>query len=158
MDTGLAVRMRELAQCPDHPIVAQLVRDACFIAPAPNYDTRGPDPAPPLDAIPHLYYMDPLAGLDREGYLIEPDFIVNVETTFARKREMLAQHASQRIWLKQHHGADDYLDQMEHWTRERGRLVGLSHGEGFRAYRGHPYPETPLLDKELLADYAVRLR
>jgi len=141
----------------DHEAASALVRDACFGAPAPNYRTHAEAPAPILDRIPHLYFMDPLAGRDREGQLVEPDFIVNVAGTFARKREMLAQHASQRRWLEQHHGTDDYLDQMERWTRERGQLAGVPYGEGFRAYRGHPYPLTPWLE-ELLGDAAVLFR
>ena len=81
-----------------------------------------------------------------------PDFVVNVADTFARKREMLAEHASQREWLRQHHGTDDYLDTMEQWTKERGSNAGFSHGEGFRQYRGHPYPQSPLL-QELLGEW-----
>jgi len=141
----------------DHEAASALVRDACFGAPAPNYQTRAEPPAPVLDRIPHLYFMDPLEGRDREGNLVAPDFIVNVAVTFARKREMLAQHASQRNWLRQHHGTDDYLDQMERWTRERGHLAGLPYGEGFRKYRGHPYPQSGWLE-ELLGDKAVPFR
>jgi len=141
----------------DHEAASAMVRDACFGAPAPNYRTGSDSPAPALEAIPHLYFMDPVGGCDREGNLVEPEFVVNVAATFARKREMLAQHASQRNWLRQHHGTDDYLDQMERWTQERGRLAGLSHGEGFRQYRGHPYPQSPLL-QELLGDQAIPFR
>ena len=136
----------------DHEAASALVRDACFGAPAPNYRTGVEAPAPVLDSIPHLYFMDPLAGQDREGKLVEPNFIVNVAATFARKREMLARHESQRRWLRQHHGTDDYLEQMERWTRERGQLAGLEYGEGFRAYRGHPYPQSPLLEESLGAE------
>src|SRR5256885_16974955 len=39
----------------DHEIASMLVRDTCFIAPAPNYAAGGPDPPPPSVAIPHLY-------------------------------------------------------------------------------------------------------
>jgi LmbE family N-acetylglucosaminyl deacetylase len=123
----------------DHEAASALVRDACFVAPAPNYRAGS---APPLERIPHLYFMDPLAGRDNEGNPVRPEIIVNVESTFLRKREMLAQHASQREWLRHHHGNDDYILQMEHWTRERGALAGFSHGEGFRQYRGHPYPTS----------------
>ncbi len=141
----------------DHEAASMLVRDSCFIAPAPNYRTHSESPAPPLDAIPHLYYMDPVAGVDREGYLVMPDFVVDVTETFARKREMLAAHASQRSWLMRHHGTDDYLETMEQWTRERGQLAGRTCGEGFRAYHGHPYPRSPLLE-DLLGNEAVLLR
>jgi LmbE family N-acetylglucosaminyl deacetylase len=133
----------------DHEAASALVRDACFAAPAPNYRTGAAHPSPPIEAIPHLYWMDPVGGVDREGRAVEPDFIVNVAGTFARKRDMLSEHASQREWLRRHHGTDDYLDAMERWTRGCGQRVGYSHGEGFRQYRGHPYPQTPLL-QELL--------
>jgi hypothetical protein len=36
-------------------------------------------------------------------------------------------------------------------------LAGVEFGEGFRQYRGHPYPETPLLE-EWLRSEAVRLQ
>ncbi len=139
----------------DHEAASALVRDACFAAPAPNYGTRVESPAPPLDRIPHLYFMDPVEGRDREGRLVEPDFVVDIAPTFARKRAMLAEHTSQRIWLKQHHGTDNYLDEMERWTRERGQLVGLPFGEGFRRYRGHAYPQSCLME-ELLGSAAVK--
>lgn len=135
----------------DHEAASALVRDACFAAPAPNYYTGAAEPAPPLTAIPHLYWMDPMDGEDREGRPVAPDFVVNVSETFALKREMLSEHASQREWLRHHHGTDDYLDSMERWTRERGRHAGFLYGEGFRQYRGHPYPQNPLL-QELLGD------
>ena len=138
----------------DHEAAGALVRDACFGAPAPNYGTRVEAPAPPLARIPHLYFMDPVEGRDRDGRLVEPDFIVDVAATFARKRAMLAEHASQRTWLRQHHGIDNYLDEMERWTRQRGELVGVGYGEGFRQYRGHAYPQDGLLE-ELLGPAAV---
>lgn len=129
----------------DHEAASALVRDACFAAPAPNYAAAGE----PLAGIPHLYYMDPIEGKDREGNPIAPEFLIDVSRVFDRKREMLACHASQRDWLRHHHGTDDYLLQMERWTRERGQLAGVPYAEGFRQYRGHPYPASPLL-QELL--------
>ena len=98
-----------------------------------------------------LYYMDPVEGKDREGNPVAPDFLVDVSAVFPLKREMLACHASQREWLRHHHGTDDYLLQMERWTRERGSLAGVGYAEGFRQYRGHPYPASPLL-QELVGD------
>jgi LmbE family N-acetylglucosaminyl deacetylase len=129
----------------DHEITSALVRDACFCAPMPNYRTGGT--AAVLDRIPHLYWMDPLTGRDRENCLIMPEFVVNVTATFGRKVEMLSAHASQREWLRRHHGTDDYLFEMEKWTRERGALAGVTYGEGFRQYRGHAYPDTAVLQE-----------
>ncbi len=51
----------------DHEMTSLLVRDACFAASCPNYATRQWEPAPPMTAIPHLYFVDALEGADREG-------------------------------------------------------------------------------------------
>lgn len=133
----------------DHEAASALVRDCCFVAPVPNYVTGAQNPAPPLAAIPHLYFMDPVAGADRDGAVVAPDFVIDVETVFPRKQRMLAQHRSQREWLARHHGVDDYLLQMERWTRLRGALAGVELGEGFRRYKGHAYPQTPALEEAL---------
>jgi len=137
----------------DHEAASALVRDACFCAPMPNYRTA----SPPISAIPNVYWMDPLGGRDREGSVVRPDFVVDVGTVFERKRAMLAEHASQREWLRRHHGVDEYLLEMERWTQERGALAGVAYGEGFRQYRGHAYPQTPLL-QDLLRGHASEPR
>lgn len=124
----------------DHETTSALVKDACFAAPAVLYVTD----SPPLPAIPHLYFMDPLTGSP------EPDFCIDVGKVFATKKAMLEKHASQRDWLRKHHGMDDYILQMERMTRSAGQKLGFEFGENFRQYRGHPYPQTPLL-QELLS-------
>jgi LmbE family N-acetylglucosaminyl deacetylase len=131
----------------DHEAASALVRDACFAASAPNYVTPSSAAAPP--AIPHLYFMDPIGGVDREGGPVMPDFYVDIGRHFETKRAMLAEHASQREWLRAQHGMDDYLVTMERWTREQGRRAGVVFAEGFRRHRGHPYPQSPLLEELL---------
>jgi LmbE family N-acetylglucosaminyl deacetylase len=133
---------------PDHEAASQLVRDACFAASVPNYRTG---PAAPLAAIPHLYFMDPIGGRDREGRRIVPDFACDVAATLPTKREMLAAHESQAAWVARQHGVPDHLASMETWTRRRGRDFGVEAAEGFRQYRHQPYPRTPLL-QDLLGD------
>jgi LmbE family N-acetylglucosaminyl deacetylase len=139
----------------DHEATSRLVRDACFSAMIPNYATGSPKPAPVLAAIPHLYFMDPIGGVDREGRPVLPDFFVNVAAQMEIKTAMLAEHASQRAWLLAHHGMDDYLETMKAWTRENGARAGLEYAEGFRHYKGHPYPQSPLLE-ELLGSTVVK--
>ena len=135
----------------DHEATSQLVRDACFAAPIPNYSA--PTQSPPLAAIPHLYFMDPIdqydARRDGSGRPPVPDFTVNVASVFETKRAMLARHESQRLWLQKQHGMDDYLEQMEDWTRACGAKAGIEFGEGFRHYKVHPYPHEPLLQQVL---------
>jgi LmbE family N-acetylglucosaminyl deacetylase len=129
----------------DHEMTSLLVRDACFGAPCPNYATRQWDPAPPLPRIPHLYFVDPIGGTDRDGVRAPVDFYLDISRVYATKRQMLACHASQRDWLLRQHGIDEYLDSQERWDADRGAAIGVAHAEAFRQYRGHPYPHDNLL-------------
>lgn len=138
----------------DHEITSALVRDAVFNASVPNYRTRQWDPAPATTRIPWLYYVDAVEGTDHFGRRHDVDFIVDISNEFARKREALACHASQREWLRRQHGIDEYLNASERWSRARGEPIGAAYGEGFRQYKGHPCPADNVLG-ELLGD-AVR--
>jgi len=129
---------------PDHEATAALVRDACFAASAPNY-RAGASAA--LETLPHLYFTDPIGGRDRDGVRVAADFGVDVEATFEIKRAMLACHASQLSWVSRQHGISDHLASMEAWTRRRGEDFGVNFGEGFRQYRGHPFPRGPSLQE-----------
>jgi LmbE family N-acetylglucosaminyl deacetylase len=133
---------------PDHEAVSLLVRDACFAASVPNYRTG---PSVPLAAIPHLYFMDPIGGRDREGAKVQAHFGVDVSSAFKTKRAMLAAHASQAAWVARQHAEPDHLFSMEAWTRRRGADFGVEFAEGFRQYRNTPYPRTPKL-QELIGD------
>ena len=42
---------------------------------------------------------------------------------------------------------DEYLKSQEHWGAKRGAEIGVAKAEGFRQYKGHPYPQ----DNRLLA-------
>jgi len=53
----------------------------------------------------------------------------------ARKRAMLACHASQKEWLDVTQGMDAYLDEMERMSREVGRMSGKHEfAEGWRRH------------------------
>ncbi len=136
----------------DHEATSRLVRDACFTASVRNYLTPAPQSA--LSAIPSLYFMDPIAQMTRNGEIVTPDFTIDISSTFDTKTAMLAKHESQRAWLKQQHGLDDYLKQMEEWTRACGSRAGVAFGEGLRHYKVHPYPDQPVLER-ILAQYVA---
>jgi LmbE family N-acetylglucosaminyl deacetylase len=129
----------------DHETTSQLVRDACFAAPIPNYATRQWEPAPPLPRIPHLYYVDAIEGVDHQGQAQPAGFAVDVSRVFTLKRQMLACHASQRNWLLRQHGIDEYLDSQAAWASRRGAEIGVAQAEAFRQYLGHAYPHDNLL-------------
>jgi LmbE family N-acetylglucosaminyl deacetylase len=129
---------------PDHEAASMLVRDACFAAPVVNYRTGK---APALAAIPHLYFMDPIEGRDRDNAKVMSDFAVNVGATVKTKMAMLACHESQYAWVSKQHEVADYLGAIESWTRRRGKHFGAQYAEGFRQYKTHPYPASPLLQE-----------
>lgn len=133
----------------DHEATSRLVRDACFSASVPNYPTEQWDPAPITKKIPQLYYCDPIEGVDWFGEPVPYDFIVDVSKTFQLKIDMLACHESQRAWLREQHGMDEYLDSCKRWCGQRGQLIGAEYGEGFRQHKGHPYPHDNLLQETL---------
>ena len=127
---------------PDHEATSILVRDACFAVTVRNYQT-GPSLA--LAAIPHLYFMDPIEGRDREGKRVAPHFGVDISSHFAIKRDMLLKHQSQFSWVIKQHGITDFTASLEKWSAKQGRLFGVAYAEGFRQYTGTPYPRSPLL-------------
>jgi LmbE family N-acetylglucosaminyl deacetylase len=128
----------------DHEVTSTLVRAAAFAAPAPNFFADR-DHGPPLAAIPHLYYCDPIEGKDLFGREVQPDFIIDISSVVDKKAEMLAAHASQREWLLKHHGMDQYVESMKKWGAARGRPHGIEYGEGFRQHCGHSYPQDNIL-------------
>jgi LmbE family N-acetylglucosaminyl deacetylase len=128
----------------DHEMTSTLVRAAVFGAPAPNFlADRSHSPA--LGHIPHLYYCDPAEGKDALGRPVEPAFRIDISTVIDVKAEMLAAHASQREWLRKHHGMDQYLQSMRDWCGSRGRQARVAFAEGFRQHLGHSYPQDNLL-------------
>ena len=126
----------------DHEMTSKLVRSACFGAPIPNLSTSAIEPAPPIERIPHLYYADPIEGKDPLGRDIEPSFIIDISSVIDIKEQMLASHASQREWLRAHHGMDQYIISMKEWSAKRGEQSNTAYGEGFRQHLGHAYPQN----------------
>ncbi len=129
----------------DHEATSRLVRDGCFNASCPNYATRQWDPATATEKIPHLYYVDPIEGVDPFGESVAPHFYIDVSDVFETKQRMLACHASQREWLRAQHGVDEYLDSQRRWAARRGGEIGVAFAEAFRQHRGHPYPADNIL-------------
>lgn len=135
----------------DHEIAAVLAREACFAAPIPNWETPNRPELEPLAAIPALYHADPTGQMDADGEVVRAGIVVDVGAAMERKGEMLAFHASQRAWLREQHGEDDYILSMREWAKIRGRQAGVEFGEGFVQHRGHAFPKGCAL-REALGD------
>jgi LmbE family N-acetylglucosaminyl deacetylase len=139
----------------DHETTSTLARNACFYAPAPNYDTTAYGAAPATTAIPHLYYSDVMEGVDIFGTNIKPEFFVDISDVIDFKASMLACHRSQREWLRAQHGLDEYVDSMRLWCGRRGEQAANISGESvkfaesYRQHRGHAYPRENIIAKLL---------
>jgi len=132
----------------DHEETSRIVRHACFAASVRNYEVPafpGTESPPPTTKIPHLYYFDPIDGIDMFGRAATASVFVDVSTTIELKQRMLAKHESQREWLKNQHGVDDYVEQMRALAKQRGKQIGVDYAEAFRQHVAHSFPRDDLL-------------
>src|SRR5688500_13217852 len=128
----------------DHEEASKLARAASFIYGAPNISNF---PRHPDSHVPYLYYCDPAAGLDPLGHPATPTTVIDISGQIEPKSQMLACHASQREWLRAHHGMDEYIEAMRRHGAARGKDAGagVAYAEGFVQHRGHPYPHDDAL-------------
>jgi LmbE family N-acetylglucosaminyl deacetylase len=127
----------------DHEQVHLLARAAAFSYPIPNASAL---PLVPGSAIPWLYYCDPVGGANPyTGEVAAPTTHIDIGPQMERKTEMLACHASQREWLRAHHGMDEYIEAMKRHGAARGAEIGSTYAEAFVQHRGHPFPQADLL-------------
>jgi LmbE family N-acetylglucosaminyl deacetylase len=127
----------------DHEAVHTLARAATFSYPIPNASSL---PLVDDSAIPWVYYCDPIECRDPyTGEPVVPTTYVDVSEQIERKTEMLVCHASQRDWLRSHHGMDEYVDAMKRYGAQRGQQIGVQYAEAFVQHRGHAYPQEDLL-------------
>ncbi len=144
----------------DHETTSLLVRNACFYAPIPNYETSSYTPVTHTSAIPNLFYASPMEGVDIFGQKITPQLYVDISDCMPSKIELLACHQSQRNWLRSHNGIDEYIDSMVSWNEELGQRAshlsgkGINYAEAFRQHLGHAYPKKNVLS-DLLPERVV---
>jgi len=130
----------------DHEQVAMLARGASFLSCAPNASTT---PLKPGVTLPHLYYCDPVEAIDLCGERAAYTTLVDISAVIEKKAAMLAAHASQREWLRAHHGMDEYIEAMKRHAEMRGRDAGVKYAEAFTQHRGHAYPSNDVLNETL---------
>ncbi len=133
----------------DHEQVHQLARSAAF-----SYSIRNASSLPLVDGsiIPWLYYCDPIEGRDPySGDPVHSTACVDISDVIDRKIEMLACHASQREWLRAHHGMDEYIEAMKRHSATRGQERGIAYAEAFVQHQGHPYQQSDIL-KDIFGD------
>jgi N-acetylglucosamine malate deacetylase 1 len=114
----------------DHTIACRLAVTAAFCRGMPNYPTDPPQP--PVDRPVTVYHAQPHGNRDPLGEPVTPGCYVNIASVLDRKRAMLNCHQSQKQWLAESQGMDSYLNSMEDFGREVGRMSGrFTVAEGF---------------------------
>jgi LmbE family N-acetylglucosaminyl deacetylase len=139
----------------DHDMASQLARAATFVYSIPNASGF---PLLAKSRVPYLYYCDPMEGCDIFGNPVTPTTVIDVSAVLERKAEMLACHASQREWLRAHHGMDEYIESMKRHAAMRGRTANVAAAEAFVQHRGHGYPKDDILAEWFAAGRADAVR
>ncbi len=117
----------------DHMNTCRLVVTAAFAREMPNYKTSPPEPHYVGETV--IYHCMPAGLTTGLRQPVEPEMFVDIGTTLARKRSMLAKHASQMEWLNASQGMESYLNQMDALSRRMGMLSGrFEAAEGWRRH------------------------
>ena len=139
----------------DHIQTGLIAREAAFVSTMPNWKASldGREP-PPCERLPAVLYADPVDNVDQLGNRVGAGYIVDITDVVDVKEQMLAAHDSQRSWLREQHGEDEYLLWMRRCGRDRARDFGkkrVKYAEGFTQHRAHGFPTedplTPVLGK-----------
>jgi LmbE family N-acetylglucosaminyl deacetylase len=139
----------------DHIQTGILAREAAFVSTVPNWyaSLHGSEP-PPCERLPATLYADPVDNVDQLGARVAAGLVVDITDAIDTKEQMLAAHESQRAWLREQHGEDEYLLWMRRCGRDRAKDFGkkrVKYAEGFTQHRAHGFPAgdplTPALGK-----------
>jgi len=122
----------------DHEYASRLTSSAVFNRCLPSYVTE--PPLPSFNKPVAVYHSVPHALMDMQCDPVVPGFVIDVGSVMALKREMLAQHKSQKEWLDATQGMGSYVESMAEVCREIGRRYGAcEYAEGWRRHNHMGY-------------------
>ena len=119
----------------DHTNTARVVVTACFSRAMRHYASQ--PPREPTDQDVYLYHAQPHMNRDGMRTLVVPELFVDVTSVMETKLRMLGCHESQRQWLDETQGLDDYLESMRRGSAEMAAMSGQpgwQYAEGFRRH------------------------
>lgn len=152
VDPDIVLTLSRYDYMEDHEYASRLTSSAVFNRCLPSYVTVPPRPSTKKPVA--VYHSLPHSLMDMQRNPVVPEFIVDIGDVMSLKREMLAQHASQKEWLDATQGMDSYLESMADAARTVGtRFGGCAYAEGWRRHNhmGYCSPDFAPL-QTLLAD------
>jgi len=118
----------------DHTNSSRIAVTAAFCRNMRNYRTDPPS-EPLTDCDMAVYHCMPWGLTDQLRKPITPDFYIDISDVIEDKRRMLSCHRSQKEWLDESQGVDNYLNTMQQMCAEMGRLSGrFAYAEGWRRH------------------------
>ena len=125
----------------DHEYASRLACSAAFNRCLPSYVTD--PPVPSCNKPMAVYHSLPHGLMDMQRVPIVPEFVVDIGEVMAVKREMLAQHKSQKEWLDATQGMDSYLESMADAASTVGTRYGeCAYAEGWRRHNHMGYCDS----------------
>lgn len=117
----------------DHTNTARLAVTAAFCRNMPNYVCDPVTPTTSQDIC--LYHAMPMGLMDPLRQPLTPELYVDVHSVMQQKRDMLACHKSQKEWLDESQGHDNYIHLMGQMCQEVGKRSGrFGVAEGWRRH------------------------
>jgi len=134
----------------DHTNTARLVVTACFSRAMRHFRSIPPREASDQDV--YLYHAQPHLNRDGMRALVVPSLLVNVTGEIDTKLKMLGCHQSQRQWLDETQGLDDYLESMRRSGAEVARMSGQPNWEVAEGFRQHSQVGFSASDRDILSE------
>jgi LmbE family N-acetylglucosaminyl deacetylase len=134
----------------DHTNTARLAVTACFCRAMRHFKSDPPREATAQDV--YLYHAQPHLNRDGMRTLVTPGLFVNVTSEMPTKLKMLGCHESQRQWLDETQGLDNYLESMRQSGAEVGRMSGQPGWEYAEGWRRHSHVGFSTQDRDVLSE------
>ncbi len=134
----------------DHTNTARLVVTACFSRAMRHYRSDPPREATSQDVF--LYHAQPHMNIDGMRNQVVPSLFVNITSVMDTKTKMLGCHESQRQWLDETQGLDNYVETMRQTSAEVARMSGQPGWEFAEGFRQHSYVGFSGQDRDILSE------
>jgi LmbE family N-acetylglucosaminyl deacetylase len=134
----------------DHTNTARLVVTACFSRAMRHFRSLPPREATDQDVF--LYHAQPHLNRDGMRERVQPTLFINISSVMDTKLKMLGCHESQRRWLDETQGLDDYLQSMQHSSAEVATMSGQPDWEYAEGFRQHSHQGFSAVDRDLLSE------